>query len=124
MSVGEEGCIDRGEGDRVVDGKSHTAAPTPRPIYVDEVISGNVDGARLVGEFSFLQRDDGDAMKEEKVPQFVDFAEDAVAVPLHERRKRRERRWSRVRMNSSDEKEDEDEQARKWRRNEKSRPAR
>ena len=89
VGIGVEGDVDGGEGDGVVNKERHPPSPTTRAILVDESVAGERRDARIVVEFSLLDCCDADAVVVEEIPEFVSFSQDAVAIPLKKRWKRK-----------------------------------
>ena len=55
-------------------------------------------------KFGFLNSGDGDAIEEEEIPELVEFAEEAVAVPLtDDGKRRRDINGARIRVDTGDE---------------------
>ena len=111
--VVDEGAVDFGEWERVVDEEGHTT-PTPiRTVTMEKRVSGDVD-VEGRSKFGLLDGGDSDAMFVEEFSKFICFTEDAITVPLEDgwsRRRDGARAW--VWVNPSDDEEacEEDEEA-------------
>ena len=113
VGVVEEGSVNGGKGDGVVNEERHSTPATPTlSVLIDESVAR--DGRKTVvgAKLGFLKSCDGDAVVVEEASEFVDLVVDSIAVPLQEDGKWRTRRRAGIRVDSADEKKSQNESAR------------